>query len=175
MTSIFEPLHNFIVSPLVAKLRKEIEDLRTFNKADMIAAGYTLIGKFIGTMPGWNIRCSPRFGLKNPDIAIFQSFQPKAILQFVFEVKPEAPSLLPAKEIEEEIAWLKETVAQRSPAGGNNPCRGYILAAMDYDQKWFVPTTQEKQNVFILPINCHDIPLHNSWRQKWDDSKRKLF
>ncbi len=172
MQSIFEPLHNFIIGPLVVKLRKEIEDFRAFNQQDMIASAYGLTMKYVGTMPGWHLRCSPRFGLKKPDIAVFQNFQPKAMLQFVFGMKPDVPSYLPAKEIEEEIAWLKDVVAQRAPNGAG---RGYILCAMDYDQKWFVPSSQEKQNVFILPINMKDVMMHHQWRPKWDEMKKKLF
>jgi hypothetical protein len=161
-----------MIGPLVVKLRKEIEDFRVFNHADMVANAYHLIMKYIGTQPGWHVRLTPRWGEKNPDIAILQSFQVKAVGQFIFALKPDVSSFLPTQEIEEEIAWLKGVVAQRAPDGQG---RGYILTAYDYDQKWFVPQTQERQNVFILPVNCHDVPLHHNWRPKWDEQKKKLY
>lgn len=172
MMSIFEPLHNFMVGPLIVKLRKEIEDFRVFNHADLVANAYALVMKFIGTQPGWHVRLSPRWGENSPDIVVFQNFKPKAIIQLIFALKPEVASYLPTQEIEESITWLKALVAQRAPDGQG---RGYIMPAFDYDQKWFVPTTQEKQHVFVLPVNCHDVPLHHIWRPKWDDQKRKLF
>jgi hypothetical protein len=172
MMSIFEPLHNFMIGPLVVKLRKEIEADRVFNQADLIANAYHLTMKFVGSQPGWHVRCAPRFGMKNPDIAIFQSFKIKCLVQLIFGLKPDIPSFLPTQEIEEEIAWLKETVAERAPEGAG---RGYIVVAFDYDQKWFVPQGQEKQNIFILPVNCHDVALHHLWRPKWDEQKKKLF
>jgi hypothetical protein len=173
MISIFEPLHNFLSNQIVPKLRKEVEDFRVFNHADLQANAYLLIMKFIGTMPGWHVRVNPRFTSdRNPDLVVFQNFQPKALCQFIFGLKTEAQSFLPTQEIEESIAWLKELVNQRAPNGQG---RGYIIAAMDYDQNWFVPKTQEKQHVFIVPVNCHDVPLHHNWRPRWDEQKRKLF
>jgi hypothetical protein len=172
MMSIFEPLHNFMLGPLVVKLRKEIEDYRVFNQPDLAANAYHLIMKFIGTMPDWHVRCQPRFGTKNPDIAIFQSYKVKAIAQFIFALKPDVPTFLPTQEIEEEIGWLNDVVAQRAPGGTG---RGYIVTAYDYDKKWFVPQTQEKQHIFILPVNCHDVALHHLWRPKWDEQKKKLL
>ena len=172
MMSIFEPLHNFLIGPLVVKLRKEIEGFRVFNHADLVANAYHLLMKFIGTQPGWHVRLTPRWGEKDPDLVIFQDFKVKAIAQFIFALKPGIAAFLPTQEIEENITWLKDVVNQRAPDGQG---RGYIVPAYDFDQKWFVPQTQEKQHVFILPVSCQDVALHHIWRPKWDEQKKHLF
>jgi hypothetical protein len=172
MTTFFEPLHNFLIGPLVVKLRKEAEDLRIFNHADMCATAYLLTNKFVGSMPGWNVRCQPRFGVRNPDIVIFQNYEVRAVCQFVFGLTTEKTSHLPVPEIEDNIGWLKEVLDQRAPKGAG---RGYILALFDYDQRWFVPQAQEKHNIYIASVNCQDIPLHHVWRPKWDEAKKRLF
>jgi hypothetical protein len=172
MSSFSEPLHNFMVGPLVVKLRKEVEDFRVFNQADLVPNAYLLLMKFIGGMPGWHIRCSPRFGVRNPDIVIFQNYEIRAVIQLVFGMTTEKQSYLPTADIEDNIAWLKELLEQRAPKGA---ARAYIATVFDYDQKWFVPQTQEKQYIFILPVNCFDVALHHNWRSKWDELKRRLF
>jgi len=172
MSSFFEPLHNFMIGPLVVKLRKEVEDFRIFNQADLTTNAYLMLMKFIGNMPGWHIRCAPRFGVKSPDIAIFQNFEVRAVCQFIFGLTLEKQSHLPTSEIEEAIGSMREILEQRGPKGA---ARAYIAAVHDYDQRWFVPQTQEKQYIYVLPINCFDVPLHHSWRPKWDEQKRRLF
>lgn len=172
MSSFSEPLHNFMVGPLVVKLRKDVEDFRVFNQADLATNAYLLLMKFIGSMPDWHVRCSPRFGVRNPDIVIFQNYEIRAIIQFVFGLTTEKQSYLPTADIEDNIAWLKELLEQRAPQGA---ARAYIPTVFDYDQKWFVPQTHEKQYIFILPVNCFDVPLHHNWRPKWDELKHKLF
>jgi hypothetical protein len=172
MSSFSEPLHNFMVGPMVVKLRKEVESFRIFNQADLVPNAYLLLMRFIGNMPGWHIRCSPRFGVKNPDIVIFQDYEIRAICQFIFGLTTEKQSYLPNLDIEESIGWMKELLEQRAPKGA---ARAYIVSVHDYGQKWFVPQTQEKQYIFILPVNCFDIPLHHTWRPKWDEQKKRLF
>jgi hypothetical protein len=169
---MFDSFHNFMLGPLRAKLRKEIEDLRVFGHLDLVAHAHRHAIRYIGAMPEWHVRCSPRFGLKNPDIAVFEGGQPRAIMQFVFALKPGVPSFLPAPEIEEEMRWLKQTLNHRAPNGSG---RGYVVVAYDYDKKWFAPQTPEKQQVFIVSINCRDVMMHGSWRPKWDELKKKLL
>jgi hypothetical protein len=169
---MLDSFHNFMLGPLRAKLRKEIEDLRVFGHHDLVAHAYRYAIKYIGAMPRWHVRCSPRFGLKNPDIAVFHDGKPRAIVQVIFALKPGVLSFLPAPEIEDEIRWLNQTLNHRAPNGSG---RGYVVVAYDYDQKWFVPQRQEKQQVFIVPINCHDVMMHDSWRPKWDELKKKLL
>lgn len=169
-SSFFEPLHNFLIAPLVVKLRKETESLRIFNQQDLIANAYLLINKFIGNMPDWHIRCSPRFGIRNPDLVIFQNYNIRAVCQFVFGLTTERESFLPTDEIEENVTWLKELLSQRAPEG-----QAYVVILYDYEQRWFVPEVQEKQTIFIVPANCQDIPLHHIWRPKWDELKKHLF
>ena len=172
MSSFSEPLHNFMAGPLVVKLRKEVEAFRVFNQADLVTNAYLMLMKFVGNMPDWHIRCSPPFGVKNPDIVIFQNYEPRAICQFIFGMTTEQQSYLPTADIEDAIGMMKATIEERAPKGTG---RAYIAAVYDYDQRWFVPQTQEKQSVFILPVNCFDIPLHHSWRPKWDEQKKRLF
>ena len=49
------------------------------------------------------------------------------------------------------------------------------MVAYDYDQKWFAPQNQDQQQVYIVPINCRDVLMHDNWRPKWDELKKKLF
>lgn len=167
-----DALHNFLTGQLIAKLRKEIEDMHVFGHGDLVCHAHHFISRYLGSMPKWFVRCAPRFGLKNPDLVVFREERIHSICQFIFALKADVASFLPAPEIEEEINWLKDVLAQRAPEGTG---QGYVIVAFDYEKKWFVPLHPEKQRVFVVPISCREVTMHQTWRPRWDELKKRLF
>lgn len=163
----------FIEGTLVPKLRRDIEDLRVFNRRDMQAAAYHHLLKFVGMMPGWSIRCEPEAGARRPDLAVVHNQELVALLLFGMEVLPGQDNYFPMSKLDEQMNHLRESVSQL----GKGKAKGYYLVAFDTTDAWYYPSAKmmERQSCFLLPLNIREVHNHKDWRAKWDKLKQSPF
>jgi hypothetical protein len=163
----------FIRGTLLVKIKDDLKGWRIFNKADMLSVAYYHSRRFFLTLPNWALRVSPEITGK-PDLAVFESNELRAVLQFEFALVPKQFRYFPKMVFEDKAKMLKNLLSLLR----EKKVSGWLFGIYDTDEAVFYPTLTDKSKtspLFWLPINVREFQDYPVWRKKWDELKEKLF
>jgi len=179
---VAEDLHQFVTTTLYAALKHDVQDLRVFNRSDLVHAAYFHVRRLLLVQPGWTCRAQVAPGDPHtelaPDLVIFRHGVFQVALQLELHIAPDRPDSFPAEQMNERMSTLRQTVINLEatrPAGTSGSAgRGYLIGVFDTDDTWFYPDQAiwEKQSCFWLPVNCREFTPYDEWLDHWQKLAR---
>jgi hypothetical protein len=168
-----EWLHSYIKKELPKKILADLKDWRLFSELDMHGVAYHHLRTKLSGKRDWYVRCDVRTKIKGaqPDIMIFNRYQPKFVIQLAFKILP-SQRLFPLEKLRQDREKLKRLRAAYPGLG-----KGYIIAVFDSREDRVESLKSEsgweKHYYNEVFLNVHTLLRdYADWKESWESVRR---